>query len=91
MASMEKNNTKTDDKVPPHGEKKPAIKGPQRPGGIVPPYLLQGIVKSQANTEEQRLAAQQTLEHDRERQEKGNVGIKKHNVPEGASSETSRK
>ncbi|GJC87971.1 hypothetical protein ColLi_10809 [Colletotrichum liriopes] len=50
--------------------------GPQgrcapRPGGFVPPYMLQAMANSEANSDEERAAAQRTLDFDMSRRTAG--------------------
>jgi hypothetical protein len=72
-----------------------APQGPPKPSGFVPPYVLENIAKSKEATEEQRKAAQQTLDLDQARLGAGaSTGVdpkkkgelKKSGVPEGTTS-----
>jgi hypothetical protein len=66
---------------------------PPRPGGIVPPQILEHISKSKEATEEQRKAAKDTLEFDMARQSKGqSKGQEKtFSTPEGNTSGKAQK
>ncbi|KZL82416.1 hypothetical protein CI238_03128 [Colletotrichum incanum] len=51
-------------------------RGPQRryaprPGGFVPPYMLQAMANSEANSDKERAAAQKTLDFDMSRRTTG--------------------